>query len=182
MCAMAGAHKNRAGAGAMARNDIEAPVTDREGARRIDRQLTAGLFNHAGRRLAARALLAQFRNHRVRMMGTEAIAIDPRVARGEARINGLVYVLEEWLVDDAAADASLVRHDDRRVAGAVEQANGICGKGIKLEQIEPIEVAALFDDGAVAIEKHRRPHQAVALATRSIAVKTRAGSIPVMQR
>ena len=47
--------------------------------------------------------------------------------------------------------------------------------GIQLEQIEAIEVAALFDDRPVAIEKHRGPHQAVALATRSIAARTRAG-------
>src|SRR5206468_4249196 len=116
------------------------------------------------------------------MVGTEVIAIDPRVAGRQACIHGLVYVLQEWLVDDAAADPSLVGHHDRRVAGTVEEANRIGGKGVELEQVEPIEVAALFDDGAVTIEKHRGPHQAVALATRSTAVNTRPGSMPVMQR
>ena len=46
--------------------------------------------------------------------GTEVIAIDPRVPGGEARVNRLVDVAQERLVDDAAADAALVGHDHRQ--------------------------------------------------------------------
>ena len=58
---------------------------------------------------------------------------------------------------------ALVGDDHGGEAGAVEQADGVARKGVQLEQIEPIEVATLLDDRAVAIEKHRRPRQASTL-------------------
>src|SRR5437870_5116687 len=106
--AMAGAHEDRPRAGAGARGHVQTPVADRHRPLRIERQLTAGALDHARRWFTTRALLAQLGDDGIRMMRTEVVAIDARVAGGEPRVNGLVHVLQEWLVDDAAADPALV--------------------------------------------------------------------------
>ena len=106
------------------------------------------------------------------MMRAVVIAIDSSAAGCEPRVERRVDQLEKWFVDDAAADPTLVGHDDGRVTGTIQQANRIGREGIQLEQIQAIKITALFDDRAVAIEKDSRTHQATARATRSIAART----------
>ena len=96
---------------------------------------------------------------------------------------------EKRLVDDAAADGRLVGDDDRREAGALEQTQRVGGPRKQREQVEAIEVAALLDERAVAIEKDGRPLidclSAVRLGTRhqlTHVANTRSGVRPFMQR
>src|SRR5678816_3599103 len=102
--AMTGADENRPRPGVPARANVEAPIADGERALCIDRQLAARLFDHSGRGLPARALDAQLRDDGLRMMRTEVIAVDARVAGGKPLVDRLVNLPQEWLVDDAAPD------------------------------------------------------------------------------
>ena len=68
-------------------------------------------------------------------------------------------------------------------AGAVQQPDRVRRPRDRVEQLEPIEVSALFDERAVAIEEHRGPHQRAApVISVSTAVYTRSGEMRLMQR
>ena len=64
-----------------------------------------------------------------------------------------------------ARDGRLVGDDDRGKAGAIEQPDRIGGPRKEREQLEAIEVAALLDQRAVAIEEHGRPAHRVLFAS-----------------
>ena len=76
--------------------------------------------------------------------------------RGQPRVERAMHLVQKRLVDDAAADRRLVGDDHGGEAGALQQPKGVGGPGKHGEQIEAIEIAALLDERAVAIEKHRR--------------------------
>ena len=99
--------------------------------------------------------------------------------------------VQERLVDDAAPDGGLVGDDDRREAGALEQAECVGGPRKQRQLLEAIEVAALLDDRAVAIEKDCRSLMTrdcrdladSGFVIRSVTARiTRSGESPFMQR
>jgi hypothetical protein len=68
--------------------------------------------------------------------------------------NVAVCLANEGLLENPAGNASLVGHDDDRKPGAIQQSNGIDAVRKEHETIETIEVARLFDERAVTVEKH----------------------------
>ena len=93
-----------------------------------------------------------------------------------------MHVVQERLVDDAAGDRRLIGDDDRGEAGALEQPQRVGRPREDVEELEPIEVAALLDERAVTIEKHggRRRRFRHQLTDRWST--TRSGDSPFMHR
>jgi hypothetical protein len=77
--AMTGAHEDRTGTSALARNDVQAAIADCHGALRIQRQLTACPALSSRMRVYGSRTSDAIPNDRVRMMRAVIVAIDPRV-------------------------------------------------------------------------------------------------------
>ena len=91
------------------------------------------------------------------MMRAEVIPVHTRTSLREPGVDGRVHHVQERLVDNASANATLVGDDHGNVACAVEQADRVAGVGIHLQQREPIEISPLLDDGAVAVQEDGGP-------------------------
>ena len=96
--------------------------------------------------------------------------------------------MQKRLVDEAAGDRRLVGDHHGGEAGALQQAKRIAGPREDIEQLEAIEIAALLDDRAVAIEETtagRSEGPALspdrAINSRTFA-NTRSGDRPFMHR
>ena len=109
--------------------------------------------------------------------------------------SSLVNLGHEGLRKDPARHTGLIRDDDHRITGPIQSCDCVCGERKNAQTADVIQVAHLFANRAVAIEKDRR-----AAATRNLrhdvtpalrfdcsihfcaAAKTCATSIRVMQR
>jgi hypothetical protein len=60
-------------------------------------------------------------------------------------------------IEKAAADAALIGDKDDRPAGFIPLANGIRGPRPQRDLIATREVTDVINDGAIAVEKDRRP-------------------------
>ena len=65
---------------------------------------------------------------------------------------------DEGLAHETAADAGLIGDDHDRPTRAIQQAHRIDREREQREPLEPIQIARLFDEGAIAIEKDCGPH------------------------
>ena len=70
--------------------------------------------------------------------------------------------LHERLVEQPTRNPRLVGHDHDRVAGRLEEPDRLSGPRQQLDQIQPSEIPALFDDRAIAVEKYSGVHGASA--------------------
>ena len=84
--------------------------------------------------------------------------------------------------DDAARDAGLVGDDHDPETGLVEYPYGVHAEREKDEPLEAIEVAGLFNEGPVAIEKNGAPHAGRPARWRVTELSTVSTSILFMHR
>src|SRR5690606_37148006 len=79
--------------------------------------------------------------------------VDTAAGFTHARVDARVQRLEHMLFDHAQREPGLIRdHDDLEV-GTGERANRVQRAGNEDETVEGVEIADVFVDGAVAVEK-----------------------------
>ena len=85
--------------------------------------------------------------------------VDARAAGGQLSADVAMRLGDERFVEDPARDARLVGddHDGKAARFSSRTASTLYGK--EHQPIEPIEIAGLFDQRAVTIEKDRRPRR-----------------------
>jgi hypothetical protein len=175
-------HPDRPAARRVSGGSVDPAVTHHEGTRRIKVPLAACLLDEARARFAAAARHAIAGDWRLRMMRAVVVRVRRGARRRQMPIEQRVDLVEERLVDDATADRGLVRDDDQLEPGTAQEAQRVGGPRKDREQIESIDVAAIFGERAVAIEKHGRPWRGRQAQTSCTALNTSSGVSRVMHR
>src|SRR5262245_5641195 len=103
------------------------------------------------------------------MVRTIVIRIDARPAGGEPRAETTVRLLDERFREEAPRHPRLVGDDDDDESAAVEGADGVDGPRKQRNPIETIEIADVFDQRAVAIQKDCGFHKLLRAASRTVA-------------
>ena len=152
----AGEHEHRARSRGTATGDVEPAIAHHHGPRWIETHLLAGLLNHPWRGLATVALLPVAIDLRFGKVGTVVIAVDAGTSALQPAIDLAMDGANEGLLDDSAPDGGLVRDHDRRESRPLDQSQCVDRPRKQRQLLEAIEVAALLDDRAVAIEKNCR--------------------------
>ena len=158
-------------------SDIQPLVSDDERARRIEVQLANRPVHQSARRLAAIAWATVGRDGAVRMVRTIVIRVDARPAGGETRAEVAVRLLDERFREEPPRHPRLIGDDDDDEAGAIEGADGVDGPWKQRDPIQAIEIADVFDQRAVAIQKDCGFHKLLRAAARTVAT-----SMPRMHR
>ena len=97
-------HENRPRPCGLARRNIQPPITHHHGAVGIEIHLAACLFDQAWAWFPAAALLAVFRNNRVRVVGAEVIRVNAGIPARETRIKRIVHLVKKGLIDESPSD------------------------------------------------------------------------------
>ena len=147
--------EHRARTRGTATGNVEPLIAHHHGFRWIEVHLQAGLLNHSWRGLATEALLPVAIDLRFGKVGTVVIAVDAGASALQPAIDLTMDGVNEVLLDDSTPDGGLVRDHDRRESRPLDQSQGVDRPRKQCQRFEAIEVAALLDDGAVAIEKNR---------------------------
>ena len=151
--APSGANENGARAHRVSEIDVEPLVADHPRLRRIDLQLSRGIFDHPRQRLAAAAVNREVGNRSARMMVAEIQRIEIGVGRLQAPPHLGVAFRDELGRDQAVRDSRLIRDHDEQIAGPLEQPQRVAGLGEQLEIFETMQVADVDIQRPVTIEK-----------------------------
>jgi len=96
---------------------------------------------------------------------------------GETRAEVAVRLLDERFREEPPRHPRLVGDDDDGESAAIEGTDGVDGPGKQRDSIEAIEIADVFDQRAVAIQKDCGFHKLLRAAARTVAT-----SMPRMHR
>ena len=108
-------------------------------------------MHHPGRRLAALTTLIEVR------APVPPVDNDPIV--GKLPRDLVVHHAHRSVVEISTRDTGLVRHDDRRKIMLAQQPQRLSDGRQNLNTARIAEKPPVLDNGPIAIEKNRRPHQ-----------------------
>jgi len=149
-------HEHRARSRGTATGNVEPAIAHHHGPRWIEIHLLAGLLNHPRRGLATEALPPVAIDLRFGKVGAVVVAVDAGTSAFQPTIDLAMDGANEVLLDDSAPDGGLVRDHDRRESRPLDQSQCVDRPRKQRQLLEAIEVAALLEDRAVAIEKDCR--------------------------
>ena len=156
--APAGAHQDRFRADGVTEIDVEPLVADHPRLRRIDAEIADRVVDHAGQRLSAAAVDAEFLHRPARMMRAVIQRVEIGAAGLQPPAHLVVADLDEARIDQPVRDARLIGDDDQRVAGALEQPQRIGRPRKQLEVLEPVQITDVDVECPVAIQKDGALH------------------------
>jgi hypothetical protein len=183
-------HQHSTSADGARRQHIVPSIADNDRARQIESEILRGPAQQPRRGLAAITPAAVLAHGGIRMVRAVIEAVEAGAAEPKPALDRGVRLRDERFGEEPAGDAGLVRDDDDRQAGPIEEPDRVDSKGKKLQALYRIELAGLLDERAVAIEKHCRRHLRCAPCAGSAArarcrltlAATASTVIPFMQR
>ena len=155
--AVTGSDQHTASADLSGELDVQPPIADGERSSGIHAQFLDRPIHEGAPWFAAVARARVLGHAAVRMVRTIVIRVEVRAARREQIGDSAVHPIHHRFREESAGDPRLVRDHDDGDAGVVERANRVGGKRIENDAVGTIEIADLFDQRAVPIEKDRRP-------------------------
>ena len=156
--APAGANQDRSATDRVAEIDVEPLVADDPGLFGIDAEVAGGILDHAWERFSAAAIDGELGNGAARMMAAEVQGVEIGAAALQPPPHLVMANLHETGIDQPMRDAGLIRDDDQREAGALEQPQRIRGPREQLEVLEPMQVADVNVERPITIEEDGSLH------------------------
>jgi len=126
---------------------VAVAITDYERALQVEAEIPRGTMQHAGRRLAAIAI--------VRLSVRTIInRIEVRASLGQFPFHTVVDIVQQRFRKIAAGNSRLIGDHDHGHSGLIQASDGFGCKRKHTKTVEMIQVADLFGDGAIAIEEY----------------------------
>ena len=150
--AIARAHQNASCSGVVRGVHVAVAIPNHEGSTQVQPMFACSLSEHAGFRFAAFAIM---------LTGVRAI-VDCVYARSGLKqllLHQFVNAVYRRFGKESASDPRLVCDYDYRQLRLVQTTNGPCSERKHTKMAGIIQVANLFGNSAVAIEKHRGPRE-----------------------
>ena len=132
---------------------VAVPVADEEALAAIDIEIAGGLREQAGLRLAAVASHTVACDERLRVVWTVIESVDTRALGGKPRRELVVETPDVVFAVKPARNTRLVGHDNHQVSGIVQEPHCFACTRDDIELIDPVDVAVIDVEDAVAIEE-----------------------------
>ena len=90
-----------------------------------------------------------------RVVGTEIKSIDMGTEMSQLRLQVLMQDLNRLRLEVSPCDPCLIGDDQHHEPGSIQTGNGLGSTGDEFKILDPVQVAFIHIDGAVAVEENR---------------------------